>query len=172
MAIEVEEKRLLKYELSSILDEMFSSTEEFSENQMDFSHYEGVLYVNGKEKKIPFFKFKTHKDRESIRVDFSEFLKNMKINESTDGEKFVFSTIFLGMSDGRSRSFYVSDFKIIKELVRKYSNENNCIALITTHFAEKTSNMGNIVEHIHILYNPKNVYSYMGNYLEENYDND
>lgn len=174
MAIQVEEKRLLKGELSEVLDKMFSSTEQCSETHMDFSHTDGVLYVKEKEKKIPFFKFKNLQERQGTRKDFSDFLRMSGFQEEKDGGQFIFATAFLGMSDGRSRSFYVSDYKVVLPMIRKYAKENGTIALVVSHFSEKTGSGSNEVEHIHILYKNavKDKFPFIGEYLEENYEDD
>lgn len=175
MAIEVEEKKLLKHELVNVINDIFISTEEISDKHMDFSHIDGVLFVKEKEKKIPFFKFKQLKDRFLLRKDFSDFLKSFHIKEDEDGNQFVMATVFLGMSSGHSRSFYVSDYKIIVPMVKKFVKDNNTIALVVSHFSEKTSSNGNGIEHIHILYRNvvgKNKIPFIGEYLEENYEED
>lgn len=175
MAIEVEEKKLLKQELSSIIDDMFISNEELTDKHMDFGHIDGVLFVSEKEKKIPFFKFKQLKDRQTLRKDFSDFLKSFHIQEDKDGNDFVLATVFLGMSSGHSRSFYVSDYKVIVPMIKKFVRDNKTIALIVSHFSEKTSSNGNEIEHIHILYKDvvgKVKVPFIGEYLEENYEED
>lgn len=175
MAIEVDEKRLLKQELSSVLDNIFISNEDFTDKHMDFGHIDGVLFVGEKEKKIPFFKFKQLKDRQLLRKDFSDFLKSFHIQEDKDGNNFILATVFLGMSSGHSRSFYVSDYKVVVPMIRKFVIENNTIALVVSHFSEKTSSNGNEIEHIHILYKNtvgKNKVPFIGEYLEENYEED
>ena len=95
MAIEVDEKRLLKQELSSVLDNIFISNEDFTDKHMDFGHIDGVLFVGEKEKKIPFFKFKQLKDRQLLRKDFSDFLKSFHI------DSYFFKTV---QKDSHSRS--------------------------------------------------------------------
>lgn len=175
MAIEVEEKRLLKQELSGTINDMFISTDELSDKHMDFSHIDGYLFVNEKEKKIPFFKFKQLKDRELLRQDFADFLKNSHIQEDKDGNQFILATVFLGMSSGHSRSFYVSDYKVVVPMIKKFVRDNNTIALVVSHFSEKTSSNGSETEHIHILYKNvvgKNKIPFIGEYLEENYEED
>ena len=175
MSIEIEEKRLLKQELSNIIDDMFISTKNLSERHMDFAHIDGVLFVNEKEKKIPFYKFKQLQDRVSLRKDFADFLKNSHIQEDKDGNKFILATVFLGMSSGHSRSFYVSDYKVIIPMIKKFVRDNNTMALVISHFSEKTSTNGNEAEHIHILYknvSGSNKIPFIGEYLEENYEED
>jgi hypothetical protein len=152
---------------------MFCSTEDESEHHMDFSHMDGNLYVYEKEKKIPFFKFKTLNDRKEIQKDFSDFLKASKFKEDGDNQ-FILATVFLGMSNGRNHSFYVSDYKVLLPMIRKYTKDNKTIALVVSHFSEKTSSNGNEVEHIHILYKNgvKDRLPFIGSYLEECYDED
>lgn len=173
MAIEVKEKRLLKGELPKVIDELFISDSEFNEKHMDFSHIDGFLYVKDKEKKIPYFKFKTFEERVSLRKDFSEFLAGYKIDEGTSGNQFILATVFLGMSDGRNRSFYLGDYKVLLPMIKKYVREVGTMALVVSHFSEKTSERGSEVEHIHILYklSPKaRERQFIGEYLEEKYE--
>ena len=172
MAIEVEERRLLKNELGKALDEMFISTDEHSGDHFDFSHTDGLLFVGEKEKKIPFFKFREEKDRKQLRKDFSEFFASSHVDEDADGNKFILSTVFLGMSSGKSRSYFVNDYKELQPLIQRYTKEHKTMALVVSHFSEKTNSNGSEVEHIHILYknSVKDKFPFLGTFLEESYD--
>lgn len=173
MAIEIKEQLIAKDGLVDKLNELFISTSEYTEQHMDISHCDGMVFTKNKEKKIPFAKFQNLQTRQALRKDFNDFLKSYHIQEEQDGAQFVSLTVFLGVSDGRSRSFYVSDYKTLIPMIRKFAKEQNSIVLFASHFAEKTKNNSSEVEHLHILYQrPKtsSPYSSMGQFLEENYE--
>lgn len=174
MPIETELRKIRKKELPSIVDEMLASSMESSEKHMDFSHASGVLFVSGKEKRIPFYKFKNLEERKALKEDFFEFLRDFGVDSESDGNKFSMATIFLGMSSGRSRSFYVSDYKQVVSIARSFALEHGVVMLVVSHFSEKTGSNGIEVEHAHILYEDKVASKQLPSicdYIEERYEN-
>ncbi len=81
MAIEIKEQFIAKDGLVDKLNELFISTSEYTEQHMDVSHCDGMIFARNREKKIPFVKFQNLQTRQTLRKDFNDFLKSYHIQE-------------------------------------------------------------------------------------------